>query len=292
MRFLASLSLFMKKKYFKLLVTFFARMRIEVPYKWVCPWKNITHYPNLSHNLQGWGFLAVLSVFHEKRLPKLLVTHCAMIRFFISKFVKWLHICQINVKFFAMMRFLTSVSLFMRQYYLNFLSHSLQGWGFSPVWVCSWDNIIWTSCHILCKDEVSHQCEFVHEIILSERLVTFYARMRLLSNKFVHEKRSPKLLVTFCARMRFLIKLSLFIAKNCPKPKLLVTFFARMKFLNSMFVHEKRLPKLLVTCVAWMRFLTSFSLLMRKMTQTFCHILCKDKFFSHVAQYISRGIEY
>ena len=159
MRFLIKLSLFMKKKYFKLLVTFFARMRIEVPYKWVCSWKNITHYPNLSHNLQGWGFLAVLSVFHEKRLPKLLVTHCAMIRFFISKFVKWLHICQINVKFFAMMRFLTSVILFMRQYYLNFLSRSLQGKRFLPSKFVHWKRFpnSQTSCNILCKDEVPYQ---------------------------------------------------------------------------------------------------------------------------------------
>ena len=80
-----------------------------------------------------------------------------------------------------MVRFLTSVSLFMGQYYFNFLSHYLQGWGSSPV--------------------------------------------------------------------------SLFIEKNIP------------------------IPKLFVTCFAWMRFLTSLSLLMKKITQTFCHILCKDKFF-------------
>ena len=56
--------------------------------------------------------------------------------------------------------------------------------------------------------------------------------------------------------MRFLTKLSLFIENDYP------------------------LQKLLVTCFAWMRLLTSLSLLMRKNTQTFCHILCKDTFFT------------
>ena len=45
------------------------------------------------------------------------------------------------------------------------------------VWVCSWDNIIWTSCHILCKDEVSWQFEFVHEKRLPKLLVTCGAWM-------------------------------------------------------------------------------------------------------------------
>ena len=132
---------------------------------------------------------------------------------------------------------------------------------------------------MLCMDEASHQCEFVHETILFELLVTFFARMRFLTSVSLFMRQYYLNCLSHSMQGWGYFPISLFVEKDCPKPKLLVTFFARMKFLNSMFVHEKRLPKLLVTCVAWMRFLTSFSLLMRKMIQTFCHILCKDKFF-------------
>ena len=101
---------------------------------------------------------------HETILFELLVTFFASKRF-------------LFVTCFAWMRFLTSVSLFMRQYYLNFLSHSLQGWGSSPVSL------------FIRKD-----CPFP---IL---LVTFFARIKFLTSMLVHEKRWPKLLFTFSAR--------------------------------------------------------------------------------------------
>ena len=142
----------------------------------------------LSHSLQGRGSSPV-SLFIEKNIP----------------------IPKLFVTCFAWMRFLTSVSLLMRQYYLNFLSHSLQGWGSSPVSL------------FIEKD-----------FPIPKLLVTFFARMKFLISMFVHEKTLPKLLVTFCAMMRFLTKLSLFIEKYFPIPKLLVACFAWMRLLSNL----------------------------------------------------------
>ena len=61
---------------------------------------------------------------------------------------------------------------------------------------------------MLCMDEASHQCEFVHETILVE----------LLSHSLQGRGSSP---------------VSLFIEKNIPIPKLFVTCFAWMRFLTS-----------------------------------------------------------
>ena len=122
------------------------------------------------------------------------------------------------------------VSLFMRKDYTfpKFMSYSLQGWGFSPVWVSSWNNIIWTSCHILCKDKVPYQ------YVCSWKKITQTSCHILCKSKVPNQ----------------------------------VEFFIWKDYLS---------PKLLVTCFAWMRFLTSLSLLMRKVIQTFCHILCSDE---------------
>ena len=114
----------------------------------------------------------------------------------------------------------TSVNLFMGQYYLNFLSHYLQGSGSSPVSL------------------------FVEkDFLIPKLLVTFFARMKFLTSMFVHEKTLPKLLVTFCAMMRFLTKLSLFIKKYFPIPKLLVTWFAWMGLLTSLSLLMRKITQ-------------------------------------------------
>ena len=46
-------------------------------------------------------------------------------------------------------------------------------------------------------DDASHQCEFIHETILFELLVTFFASKRFLPSKFVHWRRFPNT-KTFC----------------------------------------------------------------------------------------------
>ena len=46
---------------------------------------------------------------------------------------------------------------------LNLLPHSLQGYGFSPVWVCSWKKFFQTSGYTLFKHEVCHQSGFVYD---------------------------------------------------------------------------------------------------------------------------------
>ena len=167
-RFLTSVSLFMGQYYLKFLSHYLqgsgsSPVSLFVEKDFLIPKLLVTFFARMK-------FLTSMFV-HENTLPKLLVTLCARMRFLtkLSLFIENDYpLPKLLVTCFAWMMLLTSVSLFMRQYYLNFLSHSLQardsflshalhGWGFSPVWVCSWDNITWTSCHILCKDEVPPQ---------------------------------------------------------------------------------------------------------------------------------------
>ena len=109
---------------------------------WDCLWKLlfkllVTFFTRIS-------FLSRLSIF-MKKLPKLLVTLCSRMRFNNSKFVH-------EISSYPSL----PVSLLMKKDYLNFLSHSLQGWGFLPLYVCSWKKIAKTSSHTLFKDEVPH----------------------------------------------------------------------------------------------------------------------------------------
>ena len=173
-----------------------------------------------------------------------------------------------------MARFLTSVSLFMGQYYLKFLSHYLQGSGSSPVSL------------------------FVEkDFLIPKLLVTFFARMKFLTSMFVHENTLPKLLVTLCARMGFLTKLSLFIENDYPLPKLLVTCFAWMMLLTSvsLFMRQYYLNFLSHSLQARDSFChmlcmdevsVQFEFVNEKLPKLFGHIICKISFLL-VAQYIS-----
>ena len=170
---------------------------------------------------------------HEKRSPKLLVTFCARVRL------------------------LTKLSFSFEKiiFHPNFLSHALHGWGFSPVWVCKSERFP-KLCHILCKDEVSHQCEFHHGTISFELLVTFFARIKFLTSMFVHEKRSPKLLVTFCAGVRFPTKLSFSFEKISLHPNFLSHALHGWGFSPVWVCKWERFPKLFVTFFARIIFST------------------------------------
>ena len=143
---------------------------------------------------------------HEKRWFKLLSTFCAR------------------------MRFLTRLSLFIEKlpkFFVTFFAR-ISFFICCTIWSLSFTQ---TSCHMLCMDEASHQCEFVHETILVE----------LLSHSLQGRGSSP---------------VSLFIEKNIPIPKLFVTCFAWMRFLTSLSLLMRKITQTFVTFFARISFFT------------------------------------
>ena len=131
----------------------------------------------------------------------------------------------------------------------SLLSGSSQAWMVPTLWIY---------CHTLCKDMVSHQCEFVHE------------------------KSFFKLLGTLCSSLRFVTRVDLFMTKinpnflsnSCQNEVLLF-------FLSSEFLAQDRIESL--SC-SWLQ-----AILSRNLECWFYKLEPRGQYFWPLSNYLSLG---